>query len=309
MTIQQLQYVVALDTHRQFVKAAESCFVTQPTLTLQLKKLEDEISLILFDRSSQPLDITPMGALFVQKARRILREVEELKALVNDDRNQIDGTFTLGIIPTLSPYLLPLFIKDFIATHPNTKLVIEEIQSERIIQLLKNKELDLGILATPIEESDIKETPLFYEPFLVYTDIENDLLNLEKLEKENLKPDGLWILKQGHCFRNQTLNICKFDATDHHKNIEIEGGSIETLKKMIKEVSGYTLIPELSYDDAADADNIVRFNDPQPVREISLITHKHFNKELLINELRKSIINSTPASFKKNTKFKKVMWR
>ncbi|MEM7549879.1 MAG: LysR substrate-binding domain-containing protein [Bacteroidota bacterium] len=309
MTIQQLQYVVALHTHKHFVKAAESCFVTQPTLTLQLKKLEEEISIVLFDRSSQPLEATPMGETFVTKARRILKEVEELKELVNDDRNQIKGAFTIGIIPTLAPYLLPLFIKDFVQKHPDTRLIVEELQSERIIELLKNKQLDLGLLATPLSESNIREIPLFYEPFLVYTDEENEMLKQKKIVKEQLKPEGLWILRQGHCFRNQTLNICDFDTSEHHKNLVIEGGSIETLKKMIKQVSGYTLIPELSYDHNNDEHNIIKFTDPQPVREISIIAHKHFNKELLINELRKSILENAPDSFQKNTKFKTINWR
>lgn len=309
MTIQQLQYVVALDTYKHFVKAAESCFVTQPTLTLQVKKLEEEISLVLFDRSTQPLEVTPMGKVFVQKARRILREVEELKELVNNDRNQIDGTFTLGIIPTLSPYLLPLFIKDFIDEHPNTKLIVEELQSHEMIEMIKHRELDLGLLATPIDEADINETPIFYEPFLVYADTENDLLKQSKLDKTNLKPEGLWTLKKGHCFRNQTLNICDLASSERHRNFEIDGGSIEVLKKMINEISGYTLIPELSYNEETDSNQIVKFHDPQPVREISIISHKHFNKELLITELRKSILKNTPDSFQKNTKFKKVTWR
>ena len=309
MTIQQLQYVVALDTHKHFVKAAESCFVTQPTLTLQLKKLEEEISTTLFDRSSQPLAPTQIGEVFVMKAKRILKEIGELKDIVNDDRNLIDGEYKVGIIPTLAPYLLPLFISDFIKKHSNTRLVVEELQSERIIELLINKQLDFGLLATPLTEPDLREIPLFYEPFLVYTDIENDLLNRKTISKDQLKPDGLWILRQGHCFRNQTLNICDFDVSEHHKNLVMEGGSIETLKKMIREVSGYTLIPELSYDANYDAKNIVKFIDPQPVREISIVTHKHFNKELLITELRKSILENTPESFKKNTKFKTINWK
>ncbi|MEO1050174.1 MAG: LysR substrate-binding domain-containing protein [Bacteroidota bacterium] len=309
MTIQQLQYVVALDAHKHFVKAAESCFVTQPTLTLQLKKLEEEISTVLFDRSSQPLQPTPMGEVFVMKAKRILKEIGELKEIVNDDRNLISGEYKVGIIPTLAPNLLPLFIADFIKNHPDTRLIIEELHSERIIELLINKQLDLGLLATPLNEPEIREIPLFYEPFLLYTDLENDLLKHRSIKKEQLKPEGLWILRQGHCFRNQTLNICDFDVSEQHKNIVMEGGSIETLKKMIKEVSGYTLIPELSYEASNDSGNVLKFVDPQPVREISIVAHKHFNRELLITELRKSILENTPESFRKNTKFKTVKWR
>ncbi|MEM9051925.1 MAG: LysR substrate-binding domain-containing protein [Bacteroidota bacterium] len=309
MTIQQLQYVVALDTHRHFVKAAQSCFVTQPTLTLQLKKLEEEISLVLFDRSTKPLEVTPMGQTFVKRAKRIIREIDDLKELVNNDRNEIEGVFTVGIIPTLSPYLLPRFINDFINNHPNTKLVIEELQSEAMIEMMKNKQLDIGILATPLNESEIVETPVFYEPFLVYADSKNSLLQHERISKKHLKPMGLWILRSGHCFRSQTLDICELEAAEHHKNLEVEGGSIETLKKMIDQVSGYTLIPEMSFDQSIEMNKVVRFIDPQPVREISIISHKHFHKIQLIEELKKCILNNTPKSFQKDTSFRRVKWR
>ena len=283
--------------------------MTQPTLTLQLKKLEEEIATVLFDRSTQPLETTPMGEIFVMKAKRILKEIGELKEIVNDDRNSMEGEFRMGIIPTLAPYLLPLFVADFIQKHPNTKLIVEELQSENIIELINRKQLDLGILATPLNEPDIREIPLFYEPFLVYTDEENELLSRETINKDQLKPEGLWILRQGHCFRNQTLNICEFEISEHHKNLEMEGGSIETLKKMIDQVTGYTLIPELSYQPDHDRNQVIHFSDPKPVREIGLIVHKHFTKERLLTELRKSIIQHTPDSFQKNTRFHTVKWR
>ncbi len=309
MTIQQLQYVVALDTHRHFVKASESCHVAQPTLTLQVKKLEEQIATVLFDRSNQPLTPTPVGEVFVRKARQILKEIADLKEFVNNDRDQINGTFRLGIIPTLAPSLLPLFITDFLESHPDTKLIIEELQSEKMIELLEQKQLDLGILATPLDEPDLREVPLFYEPFLIYTDVNNELLTRESVASNQLKPEGLWILRKGHCFRNQTLNICDFDVSEQHRNLIMEGGSIETLKNMIRKVTGYTLIPELSYDEQNDASHVVRFKGQQPVREVSLVAHKHFTKEKLMTELRKSIIRNTPDHFKKNTRFVPVKWR
>ncbi len=309
MTLQQLQYVVALHTHKHFVKAAESCFVTQPTLTLQLKKLEEEISAVLFDRSRQPLEATPVGELFVSKAKRILWEVDELKKSVNDDKDQMDGSFKVGIIPTLAPNLLALFISDFIGSHPKTKLIIEELQSERIIELINNKELDLGILSAPLNEPKIREIPLFNEPFLVFSDKDNEMLLNKTITQQQLRSDGLWILKKGHCFRNQTLNICDFDLSEQHKNVTMEGASIDTLKKLIREVNGYTLIPELSYDKRIDSENVIPFEDPKPVRSICLAVHKHFTKERLINELQKSILAHVPDSFEKNTKIRKVKWR
>lgn len=310
MTLQQLQYVVALDTHRHFVKAAESCFVAQPTLTLQVKKLESQMSLTLFDRSSQPLIPTPMGELFIAKARQILRDVQQLKDLVNNERQQMEGVFRLGVIPTVTPYVLPLFIADFMDKHPTTKLEVQELQSAEIIRRLNTDQLDVGLLATPLNEPGIREVPVFYEPFLVFADEQNALLKEgEELQVDELTPEGLWLLGQGHCFRNHTLNLCQFDNLRDHRSIMMEGGSIETLKEMIKRVGGYTLIPELSYNRALDKKHVVRFSEPQPVREISIVVHKNYSKELLITELRKSIIKHTPESFKKNRRFVTIKWK
>ena len=309
MTLQQLKYILALDKHRHFVKAAESCHVAQPTLTLQVKKLEEEVGMVLFDRSTQPLQPTPFGESFIQKASRVLGEMEELKTLVKQDRNQMEGEFRVGVIPTLAPSLLPLFISDFIESHPNTRLIIEELQSHRIMEQLENKQLDMGLMATPLHESNLREIPLFYEPFLIFTDQKNPLLKEYTVNSSQLKPEGLWILKQGHCFRNQTLNICEFDVSEQHRNLVMEGGTIETLKEMVRKVSGYTLIPELSYNSKNDQRNVRYFDEPQPVREVSIVVHKHFTKEKLITEMRKSILANTPEHFKKNTRFQKVEWR
>ncbi|PQJ15366.1 LysR substrate-binding domain-containing protein [Aureicoccus marinus] len=309
MTLQQLKYILALDKHRHFVKAAESCHVAQPTLTLQVKKLEEEVGMVLFDRSTQPLKPTPFGESFIQKASRVLGEMEELKTLVKQDRNQMVGEFRVGVIPTLAPSLLPLFISDFMESHPTTRLIIEELQSHRIMEQLENKQLDMGLMATPLHESNLREIPLFYEPFLIFTDQKNPLLKEYTVNSSQLKPEGLWILKQGHCFRNQTLNICEFDVSEQHRNLVMEGGTIETLKEMVRKVSGYTLIPELSYNSKNDQHNVRYFDEPQPVREVSIVVHKHFTKEKLITEMRKSILANTPEHFKKNTRFQKVEWR
>lgn len=310
MTLQQLQYVVALDNHRHFVKAAESCFVAQPTLTLQVKKLEKQISVTLFDRSSKPLKPTPIGELFIIKARQILRDINQLKGLVNDNLSQVEGTFKLGVIPTLGPYLLPLFLGDFSKEFPNTKLEIVELQSEEIIKGLERDLIDIGLLATPLDESNIREVKLFYEPFMLYSDQEHEILSRDgTLTPDDLEPNGLWILGQGHCFRNQTLNVCDFEQVDLSRNIQIDGGSIETLKRLIDKLKGYTLIPELSYSPGTEQANVIRFSEPQPVREISLAVHKNFTKEQLLVELRKSIIKNVPDEFKKNQRFITVKWR
>lgn len=310
MTLQQLQYVVALDTYRHFVKAAESCFVAQPTLTLQVKKLEEQIDLVIFDRSTQPIKPTPMGEVFITKARQVLRDIEQLKQLVNDDRTQVEGTYRVGIIPTLSPYLLPLFLADFSSDHPGTRLEIKEWQSEAIIEGLHKDTLDIGILATPLEDRGLREIPMFYEPFLIYANGNDPILSRPLISTEDLDLDGLWLLDQGHCFREQILNLCsQRDQKNDPRNVKFEGGSLETLKKMIQKISGYTLIPELAFDREMDNNLTRRFPEPQPSREISLVVHKSFTKELLLSELRKSILKYTPKSFKKNNHFVTVKWR
>ncbi|MBL3655197.1 hydrogen peroxide-inducible genes activator [Fulvivirga sediminis] len=310
MTLQQLQYIVALDTHRHFVKAADSCFVAQPTLTLQVKKLEEEIGINIFDRSTQPIAPTLMGERFIIKARQILREVAGLKEMVNQELNEVKGKFKIGIIPTIAPYLLPLFLKNFSDDHPDIYLEIKEIQSEEIIAGIQNNTLDIGIMATPLSESHVREIPLFYEPFLVYAHRDHLLLKKEAADPANIERKGLWLLDKGHCFRNQVLNICD---EERHNNTEtrisFESGSIETLKNMIQSHSGFTLIPELAVHPSYDNDFVKRFKEPQPAREVSLVVHNSFTKELLLSKLRKYILKGVPDGFKKNERFITVKWR
>ena len=310
MTLQQLQYVLALDIHRHFVKAAESCHVAQPTLTLQVKKLEEEINMVIFDRTITPLEPTPAGINFVLKAREILREVAELKAMVSDEKESVEGTYTIGIIPTLSPYLLPLFINDFVVNNPNVFLNIKEIQTESIIKGLYDNLIDIGILATPIEESGLRTINLFYEPFLIFANEDSKLSKKELITSDDVTNEGLWILNDGHCFRNQVLNICgKDNISNKFRGFTFESGTIETLKNMVRNKMGYTLIPELSVNSKIDKPYIRNFAEPKPVREISIVVRKSFTKEKLITILRKEIINIVPEHFKKNERFFTVKWR
>lgn len=310
MTLQQLQYIVALDTHRHFVKAAESCFVAQPTLTIQVKKLEEEIGLMIFDRSVQPLIPTEVGQQIITRARQILREVEGLKEMVNLDKNSLSGDYRLGIIPTLAPYLLPLFLKQFSESHPDIHLEIKELKTAEIIHSLNNDTLDIGIVVTPTKEAYIREIAMFHEPFLVYANKTHNLLEKILIMPDDIKKEGLWLLNQEHCFRRQVLNICN-DEENHQSTIRFsfESGSIETIKNMVRSNAGYTLIPELSINQTIDDSFIRRFTEPQPAREVSLVVHNSFTKELLLTQLRKSIINSVPGSFKKNERFITINWR
>ena len=310
MTLQQLLYIVALDDHRHFVKAAESCFVAQPTLTLQVKKLEEEVGITLFDRTSQPLVPTPMGEQFILKAREILRGAESLKEMVNSEKEQLTGTYTLGIIPTLAPYLLPRFIKKFCDFHPGVKLEIKEMQSTQILKALKSNLLNIGIMATPVDDNSIREIPLFYEPFLVFASEGHFLLQKQEVEPGDIVEEGLWLLNEGHCFRNQVLNICnKTSELPSHPGLSFESGSIETIKNMVRSDMGYSLIPELSINNLMDKDLVRRFKEPQLTREISLVVHHSFTKEVLLDHMRKSIVDHIPDDFKRNNRVVRVKWR
>jgi LysR family hydrogen peroxide-inducible transcriptional activator len=310
MTLQQLQYVVALDAHRHFVKAAESCFVAQPTLTLQVKKLEDELGIILFDRTAQPLKPTVMGIEFISRAREILRNVASLKELVSQEKELLAGTLRVGIIPTLAPYLLPLIIKGFQQGFPQIQLVVKELQSEEILTGLKQDSLDLGLLVTPVEDSSIREFVLFYEPFLVFASEESILSKKNEIEAKDIVPEGLWLLNQGHCFRNQVLNICNKQGNQSgNKHFSFESGSIETLKNLVKNNFGYTLIPELAVQPIVDKPYIKRFKEPVPAREVSIVTHQSFTRKLLLQQFQQHLLHVIPAKFKKNKQVMKVNWR
>lgn len=306
MTLQQFEYIVALDIYRHYVTAAEKCFVTQPTITLQVQKLEEEIGIQLFDRSKTPLVPTDAGKLIIQKAKIILDEVNELKATVNHKRDDISGEFRIGIIPTVSPYIVPGFTGSFSVHYPDTRLNISEMQSEAIIEALNNNEIDLGILVTPLNESHLREIPLYNEPFVFYGSDNFGFKHKKHIQPKDIeKLEGLWLLNSGHCFRNQILNICH--PSKKKKQIQFQSGSIETLKKMVDNYGGYTLVPELAI--TGERSNVIHFKDPKPIREVSIVVKKTFIKEHLIDALRKEILHVIPKSFKKNERFVKVKWR
>jgi LysR family hydrogen peroxide-inducible transcriptional activator len=309
MTLVQMEYIVALDTHRHYVKAAKSCFVTQPTLTMQVKKLEEEVGTLLFDRSKKPLEPTEIGKQFIEKAREILREVKQLEGIVSEERFSINGSFTIGIIPTLAPYLLPLFIPKFVVDHPETKLIILELESLEMIKRLKEETIDIAIIVTPLLEKSIREIPLFYEPFLAFLPDGHPLLKNDKITANELANENALVLSEGHCFRNQSLKICNQNLKETNIGFEYQSGSIETLKRMVKKGLGFTLVPELSVLDDENSPNIKRFQAMEPVREVSIACHKSFAKERLIEILRDSILTEIPDSFTKKEDYIRVRWR
>ncbi|MEM6771422.1 MAG: LysR substrate-binding domain-containing protein [Bacteroidota bacterium] len=312
MTLQQLRYLLALDEHRHFGRAAKACYVAQPTLTAQVKKLEESLGVQLINRKENPIKPTPIGAKMIAQARVVLDEVAGMTNLLREETEQLDGTFQLGIIPTLAPYLLPLFLPSFAQHHPEVHLVIKEMQSEQIMEGLQRQKLDLGLLVTPLEEKQLREIPLFYEPFLIYASPEQEILQQSPLLPDHVEREDLWLLEQGHCFRNQVLNICNTGTTTTPhpaRPFTFQAGSIETLKNMVQHNLGYTIIPELSVRKGTDSAHIKRFAEPQPAREVSLVVNRTFARERLLEEIRKSILAVTPETFQKNNRFLSVSWR
>jgi LysR family hydrogen peroxide-inducible transcriptional activator len=294
MTLQQLHYLVALDDHRHFVKAAEACFVTQPTLTMQLRKLEKDLDVELFDRRSQPVRPTEVGARVIAQARVLLREADQLQALVKELHTGISGTFRVGIIPTLAPYLLPLFLPRFATEHPDIRLVIDERKTSRILKSLRRGELDLGILVTPVDAGEFEEVPLLQEPFLAYLPEGHALWRRKKLDLIDLQEQSMWVLGEGHCFREQALSLCDRPSSAGHENVLYESGGIETLKQLVRNGSGMTLVPELSVEPGDP--HVRRFVAPEPVRQVSLVVRRPFVRRKLLEEMARCIRKALPIS-------------
>lgn len=305
MNLHQLEYIVALDIHRNHAKAAEHCHVTQPTLSMMVKKLEGELGVKIFDKG-QPLKPSPSGEIIISRARQILQEIKNLKEFIRNEKDSIQGEFRLGVIPTLAPYLLPRFLNEFLEQHPETSFTVMEMQTEEIIKNLRMGRLDVGILVTPLDNKEIREIPVFYEPILLYTSQNLKYYQQEKVSLKSLNTENLLLLEEGHCFRGQVMNLCPAKGKRTNQQLSYQSGSFETLKAMVDNNYGYTLIPELAVD--TKRKQVKHFTSPEPVREVSLAVHTGFVKEALLVKLREAILKSIPAHFRKNEKYIRVRW-
>lgn len=301
MNLQQLEYIVAVDECRQFVMAAEKCYVTQATLSMMIKKLEEELHTVIFDRSQQPIVPTPAGEKIIAQARLILSHVNKLKALVEEEKNGLQGECKLGIIPTLAPYLLPLFLHDFLKTYPHIKLRISELTTEEMIERIRKHQLDAGLMATPIEGNQLKEIPLFYEQFVVYQVKADRKYHKKYVLASDIDVNRLWLLEEGHCLRTQIINLCELKhKTRELHALDFETGSLEMLKKIVESTEGITILPELAvrYLSPHQKKWIRFFKPPAPVREISLVVHPHFARINMLNALKNSILSHIPEHMK-----------
>ncbi|PTN08335.1 hydrogen peroxide-inducible genes activator [Mangrovibacterium marinum] len=312
ITLTQLEYIVAVDTFRHFGRAAEHCFITQPTLSMQIKKLEEDLEVVIFDRSKQPLIPTDVGKRIIEQSRIILQETEKVNNIVKDHKNLISGELKIGIIPTLAPYLLPLFIGNYKRKYPNITLKVEELTTENIVDRLNKDLLDVGILVTPLKEDRISERPIFYEEMMLYAHHDHPLHDKEEVRVKDISGPDIWLLSDGHCFRHQVINLCSFKgAANDELPFHFEAGSLETLMNIIDKEGGITLIPELaSVGMSTERSLHVRaFDDMTPLREVSLVYSRHFAKNKLIDLLWKEIVNAMPQSLLNKDRGTIVDWK
>jgi LysR family hydrogen peroxide-inducible transcriptional activator len=300
-SLTQLEYVVAVFKAGHFAKAAAECGVTQPTLSMQIQKLEEDLGVVIFDRSKKPILLTSAGKKIIEQIQTLLFDAKRLDELVlSDQSDAISGDLVIGVIPTIAPYVLPQLLPVIEKKFPEMRLKILELQTHRIIEALGTDEIDVGLLATPIKIPKIFEYPLFYEPFFVYSRKDHELAKKSRVKYSNLKFDDIWLLEEGHCLRHQVLDVCAIKGdSDDGRRFTFESGSLETLKSIVSSYGGYTLLPQLATTGLRPNTELIPFERPIPAREIGLVYRREHYKSKMIEALGESILESIPAEVRK----------
>jgi len=309
MTLQQLRYIVALDDHRHFAKAAEECAVTQPGLTIQLKNLEEEIGIKIFDRTKVPLKPTVLGAEIITRAKKVLREADAIRDFVVNQKDDLQGTVTMGVISTLSPYLMPLFIKAMKDVAPKMHFNIIERGTGELLNGLETGTIDIALMATPTGSTTFKEHPVFNEPFVAYLYPDHPMAAAKIYKMQPQDRPELLLLQSEYCYNAQLLDICSI--TEHASTwdrFNYNISSIETLKNLVRAGLGFAIVPQLSVLNEQDTSLFKPFAEPTPVREISLVVADTFSRKLLLEKMSSAIYNCLPDSLKQNTTYKKIRW-
>lgn len=303
MTLTQLSYIVAVDRYRHFATAAEKSYVTQPTLSMQIHKLEDELGVTIFDRSKSPVVPTDIGIKIIEEAKEILQQSKHIEDLASLSEEELRGTFRVGIIPTVAPYLLPLFIRSFTEQYTNVRLIFEELITEELVELLAQDHLDIGIIATPVDQGNIYEMDLYYEPFVGYISNSHSLVEKETISVDDLEISNLWLLNEGHCFRDQAVKLCKKNRKDlvSKSQIEFESGNLETLKQLVEQDFGMTLLPYLAKNQIKDRciqAHLRYFDDPVPRRKVRIAYSRKYLKKNIIEAFANEIKSAIPEELK-----------
>ncbi len=307
----QLEYIIAVDTYRHFVTASKKSFVTQPTLSMQIKKMEDDLGVIIFDRTKQPIIPTEIGSKIIEQARTIIAEAKKIDEIISEDSNSISGEISIGIIPSLAPYLLPLFIGKFTRQYPDIQVKVVELLTDEIIFQLKKDMLDVGILVTPLHEKGIAEEVLFYEEMKIISNKSHALATKKTIKTAELASPDLWLLSNGHCFRSQVVNLCSYKTNlNDASHFDYESGSLETIKKLVEIEGGYALLPELAIDkNASNPNTIINQINKTPLREVSFAYTRNYSKKRLLSILSESIKNAIPAKMLTKERGFVVEWR
>ena len=295
MTLQQLEYILAVNQFRHFAKAAEYCRVTQPTLSAMIQKLEEELDTRIFDRSQQPVCPTPVGIHIIEQAQNILVQANRIKNIIEEEKHSLTGTFKLGILPTVAPYLLPRFFPQLMKKYPDLDIRVVEMKTNDIKKALQTGEIDAGIVASLAGMEELQQTPLFYEQFFAYVSREDALFNNEVIRTSDLNGEQLWLLDEGHCFLDQLVRFCQMKSA-RASQLAYHLGSMETFMRMVESGKGVTFIPELAVLQLGDAQKeLVRsFAIPCPTRQVVLLTNKNFIRHTLLEVLVKEIKLSVP---------------
>ncbi|MBO6792619.1 MAG: LysR family transcriptional regulator [Balneolaceae bacterium] len=301
MTLTQLSYIVAVDKYRHFATAAQKIYITQPTLSMQIQKLEDELGVLIFDRSKSPVIPTDVGTKIIDQAKVILSGAKHIEDIAAVEDGDLKGSFKVGIIPTIAPYLVPLFLKAFVDAYPQIELTFEEALTADVLEGLHDDELDVGIIATSTN-NNLFETELFQEPFLGYVSAGHKFAGKELLRLEDLYEENLWLLNEGHCFRDQVMKLCRKENQKLNQgNVVFESGNLETLKRLVEQDFGVTLMPFLAMEDhdtRCATGVIKKFTDPIPTRKIRMVYSREYLKNNLIGALASTIMNTIPSSLK-----------
>ena len=289
MNLQQFEYVIAVKDTGNFSEAADKCNIGQSTLSTMIARLEDELGILFFDRSTKPVTVTKEGSELIKQMRFISQEVSLLKEMVFSLKGEIRGNIHLGVIPTVAPYVLPGFFNKFTRNFPMLNASISEMTTQNIVAALKNRELDLGLLALPINDPDLRELPIYYEGFVLYDC--SGVSRGKTVNASDIDPQRFWLMEEGHCLSHQVIQICNIDTKKDRSNFHFRAGSIDSLIRFVRQNKGMTLLPELSVIDMplSEGEHLYRFEAPIPVRSVGLVFHKHFVKKAVLEPIFKAI--------------------
>lgn len=316
ITLTQLSYAVAVDTHRHFGAAAAACNVTQPTLSMQLRKLESALGVTLFDRSRAPVLPTDAGRALLDQARVVLREAACIADIRDAGAGDVVGAVRFGVIPTLAPYLLPGLVPALAKRFPRLEIVVEERVTDEVIARVRRDELDAGLVATPVGGADLHEKVLFTEPFVGYVSPGHRLARQSAIKPSDLSIDDLWLLSEGHCFRTQAVRLCKYRSSRRGRSAaactvaaRFESGNLETLKRLVEGGSGMTLLPWLAAQELrGDQRELVRaFAAPAPHRSVRLVRRRVFLRQHLIDAVISVVLSNLPPALKRGARSAKVL--